>query len=53
MDWFYDVFQGVLVFYLLVAHSALVEDEGEDHEGLHQESPTDSEQFSGLDVHDP
>ncbi len=53
MDWFYYMAQSVLVLDFLVADSSFVEDEGENHEGLHEESPADAEEFGGFDVHDP
>ena len=48
-----DVGEFVLLLHLVSRRPSLVEDEGDHEDGLHEESPSLSNELSGADVHDP
>lgn len=43
----------VLLFGILIACPILIQHKWDDHEYLHEESPTDTQYFISFDVHDP
>lgn len=47
------VFERVLLFRRLASSPSLVQDKRDDEDGLKQKPPTDSENFVGLDAHNP